>query len=53
MPRRRDRPSQRIAVLVPEEEYLLIQQWVNSGQAPYVNVDEAYRDAIRDILFKK
>lgn len=36
---------------VPAQEYNLIKQWVNSGQAPYVSVDEAYRDAVRNILY--
>lgn len=37
-------------VSVPAEEYQLIKRWVDSGEAPYVSVDEAYRDAIRNIL---
>ena len=39
------------SVSVPTEDYLLIKKWVDSGEAPYVSVDEAYRDAIRNILY--
>jgi len=36
---------------VPAEDYDLIKRWVDSGGSPYVSVDEAYRDAIRNILY--
>ncbi|MFH2110978.1 MAG: hypothetical protein ABIJ47_06940 [Candidatus Bathyarchaeota archaeon] len=39
------------SVSVPAGEYLLVKRWVDSGEAPYVSVDEAYRDAIRNILY--
>ena len=39
------------SVSVPAEDYLLVKRWVDSGEAPYVSVDEAYRDAIRNILY--
>ena len=41
------------SVSVPTEDYLLIKKWVDSGEAPYVSVDEAYRDAIRNILYQR
>jgi Arc/MetJ-type ribon-helix-helix transcriptional regulator len=36
---------------VPADDYNLIKKWVESGKSPYVSVDEAYRDAIRNILY--
>lgn len=39
------------SVSVPAGDYMLIKRWVNGGEAPYVSVDEAYRDAIRNILY--
>jgi len=39
------------SVSVPAEDYLLVKRWVDSGEAPYVSVDEAYRDAIRNVLY--
>lgn len=36
---------------VPASDYNPIQAWVMSGKSPYVSVDEAYRDAIRNILY--
>jgi len=41
------------SVSVPLEDYDIIKRWVNSGEAPYVSVDEAYRDAIRNILYRR
>jgi Arc/MetJ-type ribon-helix-helix transcriptional regulator len=41
------------SVSVPAEDYTLIKRWVDSGESPYVSVDEAYRDAIRNILYKR
>ena len=41
------------SVSVPAEDYILIKRWVDSGESPYVSVDEAYRDAIRNILYKR
>lgn len=38
-------------VSVPADDYSLIKKWVDSGESPYVSVDEAYRDAIRNILY--
>jgi len=38
-------------VSVPEEQYNLIKDWIDSGDSPFVSVDEAYRDGIRNILF--
>jgi len=39
------------SVSVPAEDYDLIKAWVDMGESPYVSVDEAYRDAIRNILY--
>ena len=36
---------------VPADDYNLIKRWVDSGESPYVSVDEAYRDAIRNVLY--
>jgi Arc/MetJ-type ribon-helix-helix transcriptional regulator len=36
---------------VPADDYSLIKEWVDRGESPYVSVDEAYRDAIRNILY--
>jgi Arc/MetJ-type ribon-helix-helix transcriptional regulator len=36
---------------VPTEDYELIKRWVDSGESPYVSVDEAYRDGVRNILY--
>lgn len=38
---------------VPAEDYVIIKRWVDSGESPYVSVDEAYRDAVRNILYKR
>jgi len=38
---------------VPAEDYIVIKRWVDSGESTYVSVDEAYRDAIRNILYKR
>jgi Arc/MetJ-type ribon-helix-helix transcriptional regulator len=38
-------------VSVPSPGYEIIKAWVASGKSPYVSVDEAYRDAIRNILY--
>ena len=38
---------------VPAEDYNLINEWVDSGESPYVSADEAYRDAIRNVLYKR
>ncbi|RLI07672.1 hypothetical protein DRO42_07755 [Candidatus Bathyarchaeota archaeon] len=53
MPRSRSRNQRRfyVSVSVPAEDYDLIKRWVDSGEAPYVSADEAYRDAIRKILY--
>ena len=55
MPKKRERVKKRFykSASVPEEDYNLIKQWVNSGESPYVSVDEAYRDAIRNILYRR
>ena len=39
------------SVSVPAEDYDLIKAWVDRGESPYVSVDEAYRDAVRNILY--
>jgi len=39
------------SISVPSDDYILIKRWVDSGESPYVSVDEAYRDAIRNILY--
>ncbi len=39
-------------VSVPAKDYNCIKEWVTSGKSPYVSVDEAYRDAIRNILYR-
>lgn len=36
---------------VPVEDYEKIKKWVYSGKSVYVSVDEAYRDAIRNIIY--
>jgi len=36
---------------VPVSDYNVLRAWVLSGKSPYVSVDEAYRDAIRNILY--
>jgi Arc/MetJ-type ribon-helix-helix transcriptional regulator len=41
------------SVSVPAEDYNRIKKWVDSGKSPYVSVDEAYRDAIRNILYRR
>jgi len=51
MPRKRVHRRFHVSVSVPAEDYDLIKQWVDGGEAPYVSVDEAYRDAIRNILY--
>ncbi|MGD6805886.1 MAG: hypothetical protein ACQCN4_02885 [Candidatus Bathyarchaeia archaeon] len=38
-------------VSVPAQDFDIIKKWVESGKSPYVSVDEAYRDAIRNILY--
>ena len=53
MPKRRNRVKKRFykSASVPAEDYNLIKKWVDSGESPYVSTDEAYRDAIRNILY--
>lgn len=41
------------SVSVSAGDYNLIKIWVDSGEAPYVSVDESYRDAIRNILYSR
>ena len=41
------------SVSVPKEDYDIIKKWVDSGESPYVSTDEAYRDAVRNILYKR
>ncbi len=53
MPRARSRTRFHKSASVPAEDYNLIKGWVDSGESPYVSVDEAYRDAIRNILYKR
>ena len=53
MPKKRKRSKRRFykSASVPAEDYVLIGKWVDSGESPYVSTDEAYRDAIRNILY--
>ena len=51
MSRRRVKREFYKSASVPLEEYRLIKRWVDSSESPYVSVDEAYRDAIRNILY--
>lgn len=51
MSRGRARREFHKSVSVPAEDYGLIKRWVDSGGSPYVSVDEAYRDAMRNILY--
>ncbi len=51
MSKRRNSSKFYKTVSVPAEDYDLIKEWVYSGEAPYVSTDEAYRDAIRNILY--
>jgi Arc/MetJ-type ribon-helix-helix transcriptional regulator len=38
---------------VPVSDHNVLRDWINSGESPYVSVDEAYRDAIRNILYNR
>ncbi len=51
MPRARFRREFYKTASVPAEDYKLVKKWVDSGKSPYVSADEAYRDAIRNILY--
>jgi len=51
MPPNRGGKTEYKSASVPAEDYNLIKRWVDSGKSPYVSVDEAYRDAIRNILY--
>ncbi len=51
MARKRSKKEFYKSASVPAEDYNLIKRWVDSGESPYVSVDEAYRDAIRNILY--
>jgi Arc/MetJ-type ribon-helix-helix transcriptional regulator len=51
MPRNRSKSEFYKSASVPADDYNRIKKWVDSGQSPYVSVDEAYRDAIRNILY--
>ena len=53
MPRKRTKSEFYKSVSVPAEDYNCIKKWVDSGESPYVSVDEAYRDAIRNILYAR
>ena len=53
MSRKRSRREFYKSASVPAEDYNIIKSWVDSGEAPYVSVDEAYRDAIRNILYRR
>lgn len=53
MPRKRTKSEFYKSVSVPADDYNLIKKWVDSGKSPYVSVDEAYRDAIRNILYRR
>lgn len=51
MPPRNGKTNFYKSASVPAEDYNLIKKWVDSGKSPYVSVDEAYRDAVRNILY--
>jgi len=51
MPARKGKTEFYKSASVSAEDYNLIKKWVDSGKSPYVSVDEAYRDAIRNILY--
>ena len=51
MPARKRKNKIYKSASVPTRDYDLIKKWVESGKSPYVSVDEAYRDAIRSILY--
>lgn len=51
MARRRSHRRLYRSVSVPAEDYDLIKHWMDSGEAHNVSVEEAYRDAIRNILY--
>jgi len=53
MPRVRSHRRFYKSISVPAEDYEIIKTWVDSGEAPYVSVDEAYRDAVRNILYRR
>ena len=53
MPRNRFKSEFYKSASVPADNYNRIKKWVDSGQSPYVSVDEAYRDAIRNILYRR
>ena len=53
MPRNRFKREFYKSASVPAEDYNRIKKWVDSGESPYVSVDEAYRDAIRNILYRR
>ncbi|MDR0461521.1 MAG: hypothetical protein LBH62_08910 [Nitrososphaerota archaeon] len=38
---------------VPVSDYNVLRDWIKNGESPYVSVDEAYRDAIRNILYNR
>ncbi|MCL1971188.1 MAG: hypothetical protein FWF66_07035 [Candidatus Bathyarchaeota archaeon] len=42
-----------ISLSVPISDYAVLRDWLLSGKSPYVSVDEAYRDAIRNILYNR
>lgn len=53
MPARKLKSKRKVykTACVPARDFNLIKKWVDSGKSPYVSVDEAYRDAIRRILY--
>ena len=51
MPRKRLKKEFYRSTSVPATDYNIIKRWVDSGESPYVSADEAYRDAIRNILY--
>lgn len=38
---------------VPVSDHNVLRDWISSGKSPYVSVDEAYRDAVRNILYNR
>jgi len=53
MPARKRKGKSKVykTACVSARDFNLIKKWVDSGKSPYVSVDEAYRDAIRNILY--
>lgn len=37
---------------IPLKHFLKIQAWIHTGKTPYASVDEAIRDAVRNIILR-